>query len=189
MAKWTVQHLKDWHSSPGLSRQVSSKQTPKPNHYTDLKQTFIAQLLKQCRLLSQLIASSWLEGDKATKIREIFTEATGKDDSQLRALLTGKKPELWKQPIFDENEITMYRFQITWNAFEGTLLEHPQALVEQKPPYFTVILPYPPRPELSEFTVTYQQLETWVGAKLEEDENGLVKNPFPPYPYIPLTSC
>ena len=153
-------------------------------------ETFANQLLRRTKLLSQLIASSWLEGEKARKIREIFTHfSTGHDDSDLRALFTGRKPDLWNQRIFDDDEIELYRFEISWNTFEGTLNENTQAVRDQKPPYFTMVLPYPPRPALGEFTVTLDQIQNWVNSPLQEDNDGLIQNPFPPYPYIPMSCC
>ncbi|MEQ9371222.1 MAG: hypothetical protein RIG63_19670 [Coleofasciculus chthonoplastes F3-SA18-01] len=38
------------------------------------------------------------------------------------------------------------------------------------------------------FTVTYEQIEEWATSTIEE-ENGVIKNPFPSYPYIPCSSC
>ncbi len=186
MKDWDVTALREWHQSK--SSPAKSQPCPPPKKHPCDYETFANQLLRKCRLLSQLIATSWLNGDQAKQIREIFTQATGHDDSELRQLVTGKKPKLWKQSIFDDEEIELYELKISWNSFEGKLIENAQAVMSQTPPYFTLILPYPPRPALGEFTVTYEQIEEWTTASIEE-EDGLIKNPFPPYPYIPLTSC
>lgn len=186
MKEWTVGDLKKWHSS--LSSP--STRTKKPKDHPCDHETFVRQWLKKAKLLSQLIASSWLEGEKAAKIREILTQfSTGHGDSELKALLTGKKPELWNKCIFDDDEIKIYQFEVSWDTFEGKILEHHQAVPDQEPPYFTIVLPYPPRPALNEFTVTLDKIQNWVNSPIEEDESGLIKNPYPPHPYIPTTSC
>lgn len=186
MKDWDVTDLVEWHRSK--STTAKSTLSPKPKKHPCDYETFVNQLLKQSRLLSQLIASSWLDGDRAKQIREIFNKATGHDDSELRQLLTGKKPNLWEQCIFDDDEIDLYEFKISWNSFKGKLNENAQAVMSQTPPYFTMTLPYPPRPALGEFTVTYDQIEEWATSTIEE-ENGVIKNPFPSYPYIPCSSC
>jgi hypothetical protein len=185
MKEWTVGDLKEWHSS--LSD--ADKATTTTKHPFCDHETFVRQWLTKAKLLSQVIASSWLEGEKAANVRKIFTQfSTGHNDSDLKDLLTGKKPELWDKRVFDDNEIKMYQFEVSWDTFEGKILEHHQAVPDQKPPYFTIVLPYPPRPALSEFTVTLDKIQNWVNAPIEEDEDGLIKNPYPPYPYIPTTS-
>jgi hypothetical protein len=186
MTAWTVQDLKQWRSNQLHSNRRAKTSQNLPCDY----ETFANQLLRRTKLISQLIASSWLEGEKATKIREIFTQfSTGHDDSDLRELLTGQKADLWAQRIFDDDEIELYRFEISWNTFEGTLNENQQAIQAQKPPYFTMVLPYPPRPVLGGFTVTLDQIQNWVNSPLQEDNKGLIQNPFPSSPYIPLTTC
>jgi hypothetical protein len=185
MTEWTVGDLKEWHSSLGdADKGTTTTEHPFCNH-----KSMAQQWLKQAKLLSQLIASSWLEGEKAANIRKIFTQfSTGHDDSELKALLTGQKPEVWDKPIFDDHEIEMYQFEVSWDTFEGKIIDHHQAVLNQKPPYFTMLLPYPPRPALNEFTVTLDKIQDWVNSPIEEDERGLIKNPYPPYPYIPTTS-
>jgi hypothetical protein len=185
MTDWTLQDLMAWRDSNSTTKP---RTVPKPRNQPCDYETFANQLLKKCRLFSQLIATSWLDGDKAKQIRDIFTKATGPDDSEFRDLCTGRKPELWAQSIFDDDEIDLYRFKISWDSFEGALIEHAQAIKAQTPPYFTMTVPYPPRPVLGEFTVTYEQIEKWATSK-EESNEGLLSNPFPPYPYIPMSSC
>lgn len=185
MKEWTVRDLRELHkrlSSP-------STRTKKPKDHPCDYETFAQAMLRKTKLISQLIARSWLEDDTATQIREIFTQfATGHDDSDLRELFTGRKPELWDKRIFDDDEILTYRFEISWDTFEGKVSENHQAVLEQQPPYFTVVLPYPPRPVLNEFTVTPDQIQKWLNSPIEQDEHGLIKNPYPPYPYIPTST-
>ncbi len=192
MREWTVGDLKKWHSR--LSDAGTG--TTKTKHPFCNHESFAKAMLRKTKQISQLIARSWLEDDTAKKIREIFTQfaiahdAIAHDDSDLRALFTGRKPELWKPRIFEDNEILMYHFEISWDTFEGKVCDNHQAHPNQEPPYFTVVLPYPPRPALNEFTVTLDQIKEWANSPLEkEDEHGLIKNPYPPYPYIPTTSC
>jgi hypothetical protein len=186
MREWTVGDLKKLHSRlSDADTGITTTKHPFCDHKSMAK-----RWLKHGKLLSQLIASSWLEGEKAAKIRKIFTQfSPGHNDSELKALLTGEKRELWDTPIFTPDEIEMYQFEVSWDKFEGKTLEHHQAVPDQKPPYFTIVLPYPPRPALSEFTVTLDKIEDWVNAPIEDDEHGLIKNPSPPYPYIPLSTC
>jgi hypothetical protein len=195
--EWTIQDFKDLHGlrasckvgdkashSPGETSQEVSK----THNYVDSANLFANNILRQTKKLSQLIAYSWLENEKARKIREIFRRATA-DDSELKQLLTGQFPDLWCEPIFTESEVALYSFQINWDTFIGTLIEEQQAIMAQCPPYFRVNLPYPPRPALGETTVTLEQIQEWADSPLEFDENGTVKNPFPPYPYIPCSSA
>ncbi|MEQ8385806.1 MAG: hypothetical protein RH949_25950 [Coleofasciculus sp. A1-SPW-01] len=184
MAEWTAQQLRGWHNH----KTSCDKKVQQSKKHIQNYESFVHQWLKQSKLLSQLIASAWLEGEKATQIREIFTSfSTGHDDSELRALLTGQKPDLWNKCIFDPDEIQIYRFEVSWETFDGKVIDNHQAVLDQKPPYFTIVLPFPPRPALSEFTVTLDQIQSWVNAPIQEDGNGLIENPFPPYPYIPTT--
>jgi hypothetical protein len=186
MTEWTVGDLKEWHSSlSDADKGTTTTKHPFCNH-----ETFAKAMLRKTKQISQLIARSWFEDDIATQIRKIFTEfAIAHDDSDLRALFTGRKRELWEPRIFDDDEILMYHFEVSWDTFEGKVSDNHQANPNQKPPYFTVVLPYPPRPALNEFTVTLDQIQEWANSPLEEDEHGLIKNPYPPYPYIPTTSC
>lgn len=185
MTEWTVGDLREWHSSlSDADKGITKTGHPFCNH-----ETFAKAMLRKTKLISQLIARSWLEDDTATQIREILTQfATGHDDSDLRELFTGRKPELWDKRIFDDDEILTYRFEISWDTFEGKMLENHQAALKQQPPYFTVVLPYPPRPVLNEFTVTLDKIQDWINSPIEEDEDGLIKNPYPSYPYIPTTT-
>ena len=185
MKEWTVRDLKEWHKSlSSLSTQTKKRKDHPCDH-----ETFVKGMLRKTKQISQLIARSWFEDDTATQIRKIFTEFAiiSHDDSDLRALFTGRMPELWKQRIFEDEEIRTYHFEVSWDTFEGKVCDNHQANPNQEPPYFTVVLPYPPRPALNEFTVTLDQIKEWVNSPLEDDE-GLIKTPYPPYPYIPTTS-
>ena len=182
--KWTVDHLRNWHDV----RSSGSYGEHGTGIYLEASYTsFYKELLRKTKLLSQLIATSWLDNDnRAPEIREILRKATA-DDSDLRKLLTGKNCNLWKEEIFTKEEIELYAFQITWDSFQGVLIEELQAVFDQKPPYFTVKLPCPPRPTLGEVNLTQQQIQEWVNSPLEDSE-GKIK-PFPPYPYLPTTTA
>jgi hypothetical protein len=195
--EWTIKDLRDLHGLRSSSKVdveplLKSGETPqeisKTHNYVYSSHLFTNNILKQTKQLSQLIANSWLEDEKGKKIREIFRRATA-DDSELKTLLRGGFPDLWSEPIFTESEVALYRFKINWDTFVGTWIEDQQSIMAQCPPYFTVNLPYPPRPALCETTLTLEQIQEWVDSSLEFDEQGIVKNPFPPYPYIPCSSC
>lgn len=187
MTVWTVQDLKEWNA--GLRRSPEGDVKLKVKGFPCNYPSFASELLKRSRLLSQLIAKSWLPGDEARQIREIFTSfSTGHDDSDLKQLLTGKKKNLWPTRIFEDDEIDLYRFEITWDSFEGSLEDKTQAIAKQTPPYFTLVLPYPPRPALGEFTVTEHQIQEWVDSQPQE-VNGVIQDPFPSYPYLPTTTA
>lgn len=183
--EWKIDDFRDWYNSTqNLSRQVS----PEKNDYVDAKHVFANNTLKQTKQISQLITASWLDDEQGSRIREILRLATA-DDTELKRLLTGQIPDLWADPIFTESEIDLYKFKINWDSYVGTLVEDQQAILLQNPPYFTVNLPCPSRPALGEANVTLEQLQEWVNSPIEKDENGLIKNPFPPYPYIPTSSA
>lgn len=78
--------------------------------------------------------------------------------------------------IFSDPFIDQFRFEVTVDSFTGGVRKDE----EQKAKYVAIIA-YPPRPVLSEFTVTEQQLNDWMRDKGSGDY-------LPPSPYIPLTS-
>jgi hypothetical protein len=150
--------------------------------------------VKQSKKLSQLIAISWGDDQKAGEIRKIFLNfyntSLGKQDEayqEMKNLLSGQKPELFEK-IFDEDEIEDYFIQITWDSFEGSVTDMPQAIMKQQPPFFILTLPYPPKP--SDFNYQNENLQKWLKELVNVDDSSQkVTNPFPPIPYVPQTTC
>lgn len=103
------------------------------------------------------------------------------------------------EPIFSNYELVYeYALKVSWDTFYATRTDYPQPGNNPVPPYYEVVMSYPPRPELGEFTVQLNQLEKWAKA---EDKGGdlpfypeqvessdRVQFVHPPYAYIPL-SC
>ncbi len=87
-------------------------------------------------------------------------------------------------PIFDEFELGEeypelgYLFHIDVNSFQGNLadatINEPQLLKWE--------IPYPPRPNLGEVTVTLSELDEWINNKAPNQY-------VPENPYIPSSSC
>jgi hypothetical protein len=126
----------------------------------DLKGHELTEGFRQrSKLISQLIARSWLPGGEEIKQTLIY----GSSD-EIKALLTQEGVDLDK--FFGPTMI-----KVDWDTFYGTLEEIYAT-------DFEVIynMPYPPRPG----EVTDEQLTDWVG-NTNSDEV------YPPYPYIPLT--
>lgn len=109
---------------------------------------------------------------------------------------------LWGK-IFDQKELGRYQFDITWNSFDGKLIEHPQFTMKPiqskdegecdltSAPFFTLVLPYPPKP--SSFGLEVQRssdFRKWVQDPVDvDDSTQTVSDPFPPIAYVPLTTC
>ena len=87
-------------------------------------------------------------------------------------------------PIFDEFELGTnspnlgYLLEVNVNEFFGML----EDVDRNSPNLFKFVIPYPPRPEIGEATVTYSELEEWIGNK-DKDKF------FADNPYIPTTCC
>ncbi|MBW4576207.1 MAG: hypothetical protein KME08_13100 [Aphanothece sp. CMT-3BRIN-NPC111] len=92
-------------------------------------------------------------------------------------------------PLYSEYELqVVYSFSVDLNNFEGSLddISGPSRTGDS---YFNIVIPYPPRPALSNVTVTMEELEEWVQQQIL-DENGNVVPPiFPDNVYIPPTCC
>jgi hypothetical protein len=207
MKELTAQDLKEWHKNSSIHDRAGKTRSGKKEaqnsteHYSSSVYNFTRDLLKKGKQLSQMIAASWLDDadfenelenqkKKPSEIRRIFKEfAKGQDDSELKELLTGKKQGVWPERIFDEQEVELYCFEVDWTAFVGKIIENSQAVKNQQPPFFTMVLPYPPRPDLNEFTVTKEEVQDWVQAPIQEGVNGLIENPYPSAAYIPLSCC
>lgn len=159
------------------------------------------RIIKQSKKLSQLIAISWGNDARAREIREIFlnfsnTEAGESNPAyqEFLDLLTGEKCGSNGEPLFGkifdkDNEIEYYTFEIAWDAFEGVMTEHPQPISNQRPPFFHIILPYPPKPSEVNLQYDNQEFQQWLNTPVDVDGDEEVDNPFPPIPYIPLSTC
>lgn len=149
------------------------------------------RIAKQSKKLSQLIVSSWGDDDNAKKIREIFlnfinTDPQGEAYAKMRQLLTGKSGLFGK--VFEEEEIDDYLIQVDWSAFEGSIGESKQPSEDQKPPYFILTLPYPPKPHDFNLDMQDEALQSWLNEEVHINIPGEVTNPFPPVPYLPQTT-
>jgi hypothetical protein len=146
------------------------------------------KFVKQSKLLSQLLAKSWYNDPKGQAIRDIIL-SKDRNEQDFIDLLSGKKAELFGK-IFDDDEIKLYSFKIDWNVFEGSMTENHQAMIKQKPPYFTLNLPYPPKPSDSNLDLDNEDFKKWLNSQVDiDDDNVTVTDPFPPIPYLPLTTC
>ena len=111
-----------------------------------------------------------------------------------------KYSQLW-EPIFSTYEIcvTFAFTMVSWSEYVAEFAELVQPGYNQKPPYYKVTFPYPPKP--SEDVLSEEDLSKWANAPesggqlpfYPRKENGkylsdLVTNILPPYPYIPSTS-
>jgi hypothetical protein len=104
------------------------------------------------------------------------------------------------EPIFSNYELVYeYALRVSWDTFYATRTDYPQPGNNPVPPYYEVVISYPPRPELGEFTVKLGQLEKWANAEEKGGEfpfypqdidcSDQVHFVNPPYPYIPLSCC
>lgn len=107
-------------------------------------------------------------------------------DQKIEDLLTGKT-DLFGM-IFEPEEIKDYLIQIDWSSFEGSVVDNPQPTIEQKPPYFIINLPYPPRPDNFNLNMQDEDLQAWLDEEVNVNSPEEVTNPFPPIPYLPQTT-
>jgi hypothetical protein len=176
---------------------------PRPrNGQNQPSEQFVYRLLKQCKQLSQLVARSWLEDELAATLRDylIRPHTDDSEDGRLKELLgsTGEPlSQIFKSyelPIFNEYELQhVYKFSVDWEVWEGSINDVKAPNTEQNKPYFDIVIPYPPRPALGEATVTLTQLQAWVSQDVTDPNGNLLIDDdhqiYPPYPYIPPTSC
>lgn len=160
---------------------------------------YYQRVVKQSKKLSQIIVRSWHDDEKAQKIRKIFLDFHKVDTKnhqayhEMEKLLTGKITELGEvcsEPVFDETEIDNYLIKIDWDAFEGSVVDNFQPGTNQKPPYFVLTVPYPPRPDKFNIDMNDESLQKWLKDKVEINNlEETVNNPFPPIPYLPQSTC
>jgi len=136
---------------------------------------------------------SYVEGKKQDQYGNTFTDDQKHAAELLRAVFTDeriKNPELYLSPIFERDSVSMpeesdsetqpkpvYEFFVNPNSFIGTL-EDPDM---ERRLSFKYMVSFPPRPQLSEATVTGKYLEEWI-----EDQD--TKKYRPDNPYIPVTT-
>ncbi|HAG82260.1 MAG TPA: hypothetical protein DCL61_14100 [Cyanobacteria bacterium UBA12227] len=94
-----------------------------------------------------------------------------------------------------------YAMDVSWDTFYATRIDISQSGRKPNPPFSSVTLGYPPRPEPNRFNVTSEQMSKWAFAKdsgedfpfypekdSKEWNEAKLKYIVPPYPYLPL-SC
>jgi len=160
----------------------------------------------KAKQLSKIIAYSWLDdNDQVEDLRKVFWYPN--ENGALRKLLTsGADSQEWPflkklfpggekyLPIFTEEEIKLYDFEVTWNSFSSSIEDITGNLgTQESSPVFKVILPYPPRPPLDgSFGLSKDDVENWVKAPLVNEEktgNEQILPIYPETPYIPTTCC
>lgn len=104
--------------------------------------------------------------------------------------------------IFSTYEmIWEYAMNVSWDTLYATRIDLSQSGRKPNPPFTSVTLGYPPRPDTSKFNVTAEQIKNWAFADdkagdfpfyperdTKEWENKQLQYIVPPYPYLPL-SC
>jgi len=104
------------------------------------------------------------------------------------------------EPILSNYELVYeYAFKVSWDTFYANRTDYPQSGNNPVPPYYEVVMPYPPRPELSEFTVKPDQVKAWANADEHDgkfpfypeniESSDGVQFVHPPYPYLLLSCC
>ncbi|MBD6620501.1 hypothetical protein FNW02_33150 [Komarekiella sp. 'clone 1'] len=79
--------------------------------------------------------------------------------------------------IFTDPLVQDFRFEVTVDSFTGNISYEYD---EERKEKYVAIIAYPPRPALSEFTVTEDQLKDWM-------QDNLSGNYLPPSVYIPVS--
>ena len=153
---------------------------------------YYERIVKQSKKISQLIIRSWQDDKEAKIIRKIFlnfnnTDSDGEAYEKMKELLTGGRLDLCGK-VFEEEEFEYYLIRIDWDSFKGSLTDNHQPSKHQKPPYFVLTLPYPPRPNDFNLNMQDKALQSWLNEEVDIDSEEEVTNPFPPVPYLPQTT-
>ncbi|HBE18197.1 MAG TPA: hypothetical protein DEG17_08745 [Cyanobacteria bacterium UBA11149] len=98
--------------------------------------------------------------------------------SQLMEKITGEKLVTTEYPYFTN---LFYSLVVT-DTFNGKLIDAPMPDVTTEMPFISVIA-YPPRPVLSELTVTEDELVAWASNQVPGGDY------LPPSAYIPIAVC
>lgn len=166
--------------------------------------TYVTQILRQGKRISQLISYIWLNQD--TETAAILDKYFKRGDEGLKELLFAEDPESKEYklllavfgeryfPIFSKQDKKFINFRVATNTFEGSIND-PGAGEHRA---LTVTIPYPPCPnifdDISEgskeipverFTVIKKsELKGWVESSPEKEPYFFKDNP-----YIPATTC
>lgn len=124
-------------------------------------------------------------GGQLKKLFKVIPDCNGNDEARLLSTVFSvqQNPSLIF-PIFNSFELGEedaqlgYAFVIDINRYHGEL----QDPSKNDPNLLTFKIPYPPRPQLGELTVTYEELETWTN-------NTISNEYFSENIYIPSSSC
>jgi hypothetical protein len=157
---------------------------------------FVKRILVQSKKLSHLIVHIWLNKAGASELDKYF-----KRSQNLSKLLLASKDNNPKEyellrnvfedkdlPIFNEEEGHYYSFRVTVDHFEGSL-DDPlpgQSANPGEQEVFTMWIPYPPRPEISEAPaapINPSELKEWLKSPINQPPYFYAENP-----YIPTSS-
>ena len=144
--------------------------------------------------------------DAYSKLEQLFLGKAELDAQDCPDAAADSDKKILFGKIFDPKELERYQFEITWNAFDGKLIEHPQVSMKQikqegkdnkqkeedkKAPFFTLVLPYPPQPPSFKCDIKdNHQFSNWIKAPVDvDDKYQKPDDPFPPVAYAPLTTC
>ena len=152
-------------------------------------QEFYNQLLLETKLISQLLAYSWLSDEEAADIppSHLPTPLQGKEvqPSEIADTLQYEGSREIKNLIEDLVGVDLNvwfgsssEVCVSWDKFDAVIHEGGDAAVAAKDLRYTIYLPYPPRPQCA----TSLELANWIADKDD-------KHLGPPYPYIPLSGA
>lgn len=161
-------------------RWIDDDKSPKQESAKKLKEYFVqptpledagmrnGQNLEKL-LGADILKDSPIQSDEVKLLREVFPDYQSNKN--------------FISPIFDDFELGNevpglgYELSVDINSYQGNLsdtdINHPYLFIHS--------IPYPPRPELSEATVTRNELEVWI-------ENRVPDKYYADNPYIPTTS-
>lgn len=92
--------------------------------------------------------------------------------------MTGEPLATTEYPRFTR----LFYYHVLLDTFIGGLEEIPAERSTPSRKQYISYIPYPPRPEFSQFTVTYEQLRNWASNSITGD------NYLPPSAYIPISA-
>lgn len=164
-----------------VSRHLIMKYQSSPYNYEESSIPF-PRLFRQGKLISQIISYIWLWADSGDpyaieladyfkhpteegqeiggKLKKLFAATPNAEGSQEEKALHAVFPNTYhgEFPIFSQEELDFYCFNIDVNNFQGTIddanLNSPQLM--------TLFTPFPPCPKFSNATVMPRELEDWI---------------------------
>lgn len=150
----------------------------------DIEKSQVAKKLKTYFEHPTLVDGIEIDG-QLKKLFKVIPDPKGNDESQLLYTVFGNhNNSSLIFPIFDSFELGEkdaklgYSFMIDIEHYYGEIKDP----TRNCPNMLTFKLPYPPRPQLGELTVTQQELEAWVNNR--NSDQYLADNV-----YIPTSSC